>query len=63
VRLKKSGLDFVAGNANGWLGYFPTLNAYNEGGYEVTAGVWSRVAPGSAEQLEEMCRQLVFSDV
>jgi neutral ceramidase len=50
--LKNAGASFVAGYANGWLGYFPTRSAYDEGGYEVEAGPWSRVAPGSAEQLE-----------
>jgi hypothetical protein len=39
------------GYDNGYLGYFPTRTAYAEGGYEVTLGAWSRVAPGSAERL------------
>jgi hypothetical protein len=50
--LKNAGATFVVGYANGWLGYFPIRRAYDEGGYETQAGAWSRVAPGSAEQLE-----------
>ncbi|MFA6562715.1 MAG: hypothetical protein WCV00_12465 [Verrucomicrobiia bacterium] len=50
--LKGAGATFVAGYANGYLGYLPIRRAYDEGGYETLAGPWSRVAPGSAEQLE-----------
>ncbi|OHE77174.1 MAG: hypothetical protein A2107_10845 [Verrucomicrobia bacterium GWF2_62_7] len=50
--LKATGATFVVGYANGWLGYLPIRRAYDEGGYETQAGAWSRVAPGSAEQLE-----------
>jgi len=50
--LKVAGATFVPGYANGYLGYLPIRRAYDEGGYETLAGPWSRVAPGSAEQLE-----------
>ncbi len=50
--LKRAGANFVVGYANGWHGYFPLRRAYDEGGYEAEVGAWSRVAPGSAEQLE-----------
>lgn len=50
--LKDAGATFVVGYANGYLGYLPIRRAYDEGGYETSAGAWSRVAPGSAEQLE-----------
>ena len=59
IALKLAGATFVAGNSNGWLGYFPTRGAYEEGGYEVTPGVWSRVAPGSAELIEAWGKQLL----
>ena len=57
--LKQAGASFVVGYANGYLGYFPIRRAYKEGGYEVTEGVWSRVAPGSAERLEDMGTKLL----
>lgn len=61
--LKDAGATFVVGYANGWLGYFPIRRAYDEGGYEAQPGAWSRVAPGSAEQLETAgvaCLQFVL---
>ncbi|HUY88484.1 MAG TPA: hypothetical protein VMV10_07105 [Pirellulales bacterium] len=57
--LKDAGATFVVGYANGYLGYLPIRRAYNEGGYEANAGPWSRVAPGSAERLEEIGRGLL----
>jgi hypothetical protein len=59
LALKQAGASFVVGYANGWHGYFPIRRACDEGGYEVTAGAWSRVAPGSAEQLEDAGRILL----
>ena len=59
LELKQAGASFVVGYANGYLGYFPTRRAYAEGGYEVTLGAWSRVAPGSAERLAELGRRLL----
>ncbi len=55
LAVKQAGAWFVTGNANGWVGYFPIHRAYEEGGYEVVAGPWSRVAPGSAERIEAVC--------
>ena len=55
LAIKRAGAWFVTGNANGWVGYFPIHSAYEQGGYEVVAGPWSRVAPGSAERLESVC--------
>ncbi len=57
--LRKSGATFVVGYANGWIGYLPIRRAYDEGGYEVEPGAWIRVAPGSAERLEELARTLL----
>lgn len=59
LALKKSGASFVVGYANGYLGYFPIRRSYDEGGYEVELGAWSRVAPGSAEKLESEAKQLL----
>lgn len=57
--LKECGATFVVGYANGYLGYFPIRRAYAEGGYETDLGVWSRVAPGSAERLEATGKELL----
>ncbi len=59
LAVKRAGAWFVTGNANGWVGYFPIHRAYEEGGYEVVAGPWSRVAPGSAERIEAVCIRLM----
>ena len=59
LSLKKAGASFVVGYANDWLGYFPIERSYAEGGYEVEAGAWSRVAPGSAEKLEDFGLKLL----
>lgn len=59
LALKKSGASFVVGYANGWVGYLPIRRAYDEGGYEVDLGAWSRVAPGSAERLEALAQKLL----
>jgi neutral ceramidase len=59
LALKQAGATFVVGYANGYLGYFPIRRAYPEGGYETDLGAWSRVAPGSAERLEETAKTLL----
>lgn len=38
---------FVVGYAEASIGYIPTDQAFQEGGYEIGPGAWSRVAPGS----------------
>lgn len=59
LALKAAGANFIVGYGNGYLGYFPVHQAYQEGGYEVATGAWSRVAPGSAERLEAAARKLL----
>lgn len=59
LALKRAGADFVVGYANDYLGYFPLRRAYGEGGYEVMLGPWSRAAPGSAEYLETIGKDLL----
>jgi len=36
---------FVIGYANGYIGYIPTLKAFEEGGYEPTRFWWNRATP------------------
>ncbi|MFZ4696281.1 MAG: hypothetical protein ACOYMV_14270, partial [Verrucomicrobiia bacterium] len=38
---------FVAGLANGYLGYMPTDAAFRKGGYETMPARSSRLAPGT----------------
>ncbi|MBI5394925.1 MAG: twin-arginine translocation signal domain-containing protein [Verrucomicrobia bacterium] len=59
LALKQSGASFVLGYTNGWIGYLPIQRAYQEGGYEVGVGSWSRVAPGSAEKLVAVAKKLL----
>jgi hypothetical protein len=59
LALKQAGANFVVGYANGYLGYFPIQRAYDEGGYEVIQGAWSRVVPGSAERLQDLAAKLL----
>jgi len=46
-----SPFDFTAvvGYAEDWIGYIPTDAAFDEGGYEVGPGAWSRAGRGSEE--------------
>jgi hypothetical protein len=59
LALRQAGAAFVVGYANGYIGYLPIRRAYDEGGYEVDPGPWSRVAPGSAERLQSMAETLL----
>jgi hypothetical protein len=59
LALKQAGVTFVVGYANGYVGYLPILRTYDEGGYEVDPGTWSRVAPGSAERLQSIAERLL----
>jgi hypothetical protein len=44
---------FVVGYANDYLGYLATLKAWQQGGYEVGYGPWSRVGPQGGPLLVE----------
>lgn len=59
LELKDSGAAFVVAYANGYLGYIPIRRAYDEGGYEVGARAFSRVAPGGAERLQAIAAKLL----
>lgn len=50
---------FVVGYSNDWIGYLPTLQAWEQGGYEVSPGPWTRVAPGGAQQLVKGALKMV----
>ena len=44
---------YVVGYANCYQGYFPTPIAYEEGGYEVNMGRWSRFTAAAGESVQE----------
>lgn len=43
---------FVCGHANGFSGYMPTREAYEQGGYE-TGNAWTKFGPGIGEEVLE----------
>lgn len=50
---------FVIGYANDWIGYLTTPQAWEEGGYEVSPGPWTRVGPTGGEQVVEKAVELI----
>ncbi|MCX6046664.1 MAG: neutral/alkaline non-lysosomal ceramidase N-terminal domain-containing protein [Chloroflexi bacterium] len=50
---------FVIGYANGWIGYLPTPEAWQQGGYEVGEGPWTRVGPAGGPLLVETALKLL----
>jgi hypothetical protein len=48
-----AGVTFVAAYANGYEGYIPTPESWDEGGYEPSLGPWTRVGPTAGEILVE----------
>ncbi len=50
---------FIVGYANSYQGYFPTPTAYEEGGYEVNVGRWSRFTAASGASVEETALELL----
>lgn len=50
---------YVVGAANGMIGYVPTREAFEGGGYETTVAPWSRSAPDTGDRLAAMAIQLV----
>lgn len=49
---------FVVGYANDWIGYLTTPQAWEEGGYEVSLGPWTRVGPQAGYQLVDKAIEL-----
>lgn len=52
---------FIVGYANCYQGYFPTPIAYEEGGYEVNMGRWSRFTAVAGESVQETALELLQS--
>ena len=50
---------YVVGYANCYQGYFPTPIAYEEGGYEVNMGRWSRFTAAAGESVQETALDLL----
>ncbi|CAN5662021.1 neutral/alkaline non-lysosomal ceramidase N-terminal domain-containing protein [soil metagenome] len=58
-RRSKADHTFVIGYANDWLGYFATPQAWQQGGYEVAPGPWTRVGPAGGSLLVEKAIELI----
>jgi neutral ceramidase len=50
---------FIVGYANDWIGYLTTELAWQQGGYEVSLGPWTRVGPQGGRQLVDKAVELV----
>lgn len=50
---------FIVGYANCYQGYFPTPIAYEEGGYEVNTGRWSRFTAAAGASVQDTALQLL----
>ncbi len=50
---------FVVGYANDWIGYLTPPLAWEQGGYEVGPGPWTRVGPAGGPQLVEKALELI----
>lgn len=52
-------VTMIAAYANGYVGYLPSRDDYDLGGYETALGPWTRVAPGATERLVAVARELI----
>ena len=50
---------FVCGNANGYLGYIPTPEAFTHGGYETRFATHSRLIPEAGDIMTEVALDLL----
>lgn len=50
---------WVCGYANDWIGYLTPPSAWQQGGYEVGPGPWTRVGPQGGNQLVECALKLI----
>jgi len=50
---------FVVGYANDWIGYLTTPQAWEQGGYEVGPGPWTRVGPTGGTQSVDQAVELI----
>ena len=53
---------YIVGYANCYQGYFPTPIAYEEGGYEVNMGRWSRFTAAAGESVQNSALELLNSN-
>ena len=53
---------YIVGYANCYQGYFPTPIAYEEGGYEVNMGRWSRFTAAAGESVQNTALELLNSN-
>ena len=58
IRRELSGAVFVAGYTNDMAGYIPTQEAFENGGYETTAGWVSRFVPSAGDDLASTAIEL-----
>jgi len=61
IELKKRSrerLCLVFGNSNGYIGYVPTKEAFNEGGYETHLSLTSRLVPEAGEIILETIERM-----
>ncbi len=49
----------VVGHANGMIGYLPTIEAFQRGGYETTFAPWSRMEPEAGDRIAEAVIDLI----
>jgi hypothetical protein len=49
----------ICGYANDWIGYLTPPIAWEQGGYEVGLGPWTRVGPQGGNQLVECALKLI----
>jgi neutral ceramidase len=50
---------WVAGYANGYIGYAVTRSFFDVASYETLPGTWSRLAPGAGEQLRDAAIEFI----
>lgn len=50
---------FIVGLANGYIGYIPTLESFEEGGYEVEFCATSRFIPQTGERIKNVALKLI----
>jgi hypothetical protein len=58
IREQLPGPTFVAGYTNNLIGYIPTPKAFENGGYETTAGWVSRFTPSTGDELANAAIEL-----
>ena len=55
----KAAQTWVIGYANDWIGYLTTPQAWQQGGYEVGPGPWTRVGPAGGSQLVDKAVEII----